>query len=132
MVSNITVADDDDDDDDNNDNDNDQQTPIQENQSASVWSCLCPLAENSHLHTHSFPMYHRNDSMYTLHTVNDDDDDRVPLRTHTQTSYGTTTPPSSKKLIFNATLKMACIFFISTLLLGGTLWLALPTLDECV
>lgn len=30
----------------------------------------------------------------------------------------------------NATLKMAAIFTVSTLFLGGTLWLALPTLDE--
>ena len=29
-------------------------------------------------------------------------------------------------------LKMACIFVVSTLLLGGTLWLALPTLEEQV
>lgn len=32
----------------------------------------------------------------------------------------------------NATLKMAVIFILSTAFLGATLWLALPTLDECV
>ncbi|KAI0648886.1 oxalate transporter [Trametes meyenii] len=46
--------------------------------------------------------------------------------------YGATAPsqPSSRRLLWNATLKMAAIFFISTVLLGGTLWLALPTLEE--
>lgn len=55
----------------------------------------------------------------------------------TDAAYGTATPssptrPSSRKLLFNATLKMAAIFVLSTAFLGGTLWLALPTLDECV
>ncbi|RPD61000.1 oxalate transporter [Lentinus tigrinus ALCF2SS1-7] len=47
-------------------------------------------------------------------------------------SYGAVVPsqPSTKKLIWNATLKMAAIFTVSTVLLGGTLWLALPTLEE--
>ncbi|KAF5367439.1 hypothetical protein D9758_003806 [Tetrapyrgos nigripes] len=78
-----------------------------------------------------------NPSLYTLATVNDDDDDARPLLTPTTPSYGATpvTPrssshPSSRKVIFNAALKMACIFVLSTLLLGGTLWLALPTLEE--
>ena len=46
--------------------------------------------------------------------------------------YGTTRPagPSNKRILFTATLKMAAIFIVSTLFLGGTLWLALPTLDE--
>ncbi len=48
--------------------------------------------------------------------------------------YGVATPstPSNRRLLWNATLKMGAIFFISTVLLGGTLWLALPTLEECV
>ena len=37
---------------------------------------------------------------------------------------------SPRKALFTAALKMAAIFLISTLLLGGTLWLALPTIDE--
>ncbi len=47
-------------------------------------------------------------------------------------SYGTVEPsrPSTKKLIWNATLKMSAIFVFSTVVLGGTLWLALPTLEE--
>lgn len=78
--------------------------------------------------------------MYTLDTVHysDDDrasDDRSPLLQPATPDYGATFPrspaqPSSTKVIFNATLKMACIFAISTILLGGTLWLALPTLEE--
>ncbi|KAI0636192.1 oxalate transporter [Trametes polyzona] len=46
--------------------------------------------------------------------------------------YGVATPsrPSNKRLLWNATLKMGVIFFLSTALLGGTLWLALPTLEE--
>ncbi|KAF8150567.1 hypothetical protein B0H34DRAFT_665501 [Crassisporium funariophilum] len=83
-----------------------------------------------------------NASMYTLDTVNYADDeehdrhsDRSPLLSPTTPDYGATFPrspgvPSSAKIIFNATLKMACIFAISTLLLGGTLYLALPTLEE--
>lgn len=85
------------------------------------------------------PMLHSNDSMYTLHTVVEQDDDSThssPLLDGDRPTYGATTPSqhphSSGRLIFNATLKMACIFLVSTLLLGGTLWLALPTLEECV
>lgn len=36
----------------------------------------------------------------------------------------------SGRIVFNAALKMACIFIVSVLLLGGTLYLALPTLEE--
>jgi len=74
--------------------------------------------------------------MYTLDTVNDEEHDRYsdtsPLLSPATPSYGATFPrsPSSAKIIFNATLKMACIFIISSIFLGGTLWLALPTLEE--
>lgn len=81
-----------------------------------------------------------NASVYTLATVNDLDDEQdsvhAPLLTPLTPSYGATMPHSpgparnSRKLILNATLKMAAIFVISTALLGGTLWLALPTLEE--
>jgi hypothetical protein len=79
---------------------------------------------------------HSNASAYTLDTVHDGgDDDLAPLLIPETPSYGATFPhsptrPSSRKVIFNATLKMACIFGVSTLFLGGTLWLALPTLEE--
>jgi hypothetical protein len=77
----------------------------------------------------------RNASSYTLHTVADSSD-AEPLLSPSTPSYGATFPhppaqrTSSKKLIFNATLKMAAIFAVSTVVLGGTLWLALPTLEE--
>ncbi|KAJ7573923.1 hypothetical protein C8J56DRAFT_803763 [Mycena floridula] len=75
-----------------------------------------------------------NASVYTLNTVRGDDE-HAPLVTPLTPSYGSTalrspnTRPSSAKLIWNATLKMAAIFVISSVLLGGTLWLALPTLE---
>lgn len=79
---------------------------------------------------------HPNYSTYTLDTVNyDDHDDHTPLMAPTP-SYGaanfphTPTRPSSRTVIFNAMLKMACIFAVSSIVLGGILWLALPTLEE--
>ncbi|KXN85858.1 Transmembrane protein 41B [Leucoagaricus sp. SymC.cos] len=86
-----------------------------------------------------FDQSHNNDSMYTLHTVVEEDEPESttisPLLTHsTPATYGAATPShqpsSSRRVIFNATLKMAIIFVVSTALLGGTLWLALPTLEE--
>ncbi|KAI0749851.1 oxalate transporter [Daedaleopsis nitida] len=76
-----------------------------------------------------------NRSAYSMATVFD-----VPsptsrtslLSDHSDASYGSVPPsrPSSRKLIWNATLKMATIFVCSSVILGGTLWLALPTLEE--
>ncbi|KAJ6607366.1 hypothetical protein B0H10DRAFT_1818271 [Mycena sp. CBHHK59/15] len=76
---------------------------------------------------------HSNASEYTLRTLPETDD--TPLNTPTTPSYGATfTPeharPSSRRLIFNATFKMACVFVVSTVLLGSILWIALPTLEE--
>ncbi|KAG7089718.1 hypothetical protein E1B28_011373 [Marasmius oreades] len=76
---------------------------------------------------------HANSSVYTLDTVHYDD--HAPLITPQTPSYGVVVPrsptrPSSRKLVFNATLKMLCIFLGSSLLLGGILWAALPTLEE--
>ncbi|KAF8905011.1 hypothetical protein CPB84DRAFT_1960575 [Gymnopilus junonius] len=82
------------------------------------------------------PLARSNASTYTLDTVAyDTDDDRAPLLTPATPAYGATyprspAPTSPTRIIFNATLKMACIFIVSTVLLGGTLWLALPTLDD--
>ena len=74
-----------------------------------------------------------NASMYTLNTI---DDDHAPLLTPATPDYGAAFPrsprPSSTRVIFHATLKMAGLFVVSTLFLGGTLWLALPTLEEYV
>ncbi|GLB40611.1 putative SNARE associated Golgi protein [Lyophyllum shimeji] len=81
--------------------------------------------------------HHANHSCYTLDTVHcDDHDDRSPLLTPATPSYGTAnyphspSRPSSRKIILNATLKMAAIFVVSTLLLSASLWLALPKLEE--
>ncbi|KAF7375045.1 hypothetical protein MSAN_00390600 [Mycena sanguinolenta] len=75
---------------------------------------------------------HQNASEYTLQTVAGEDDN-TPINTPTRASYGSTIDtrePSSRRLIFNATLKMACVFLASTLVLGSILWVALPTLEE--
>lgn len=85
--------------------------------------------------------YRDNSSAYSLATVQESD----PLLTPTQNTsllspstggqhYGTVQPsqPSTRRILMNATLKMAVIFILSTAFLGATLWLALPTLDECV
>ena len=76
-------------------------------------------------------------SVYTLDTVDEEHDrhtDRSSLLSSSTPNYGATFPrsssaPSSRTIIFNALLKMACLFLLSTAALGGTLWLALPTLD---
>ncbi|KAA1467382.1 hypothetical protein DENSPDRAFT_877273 [Dentipellis sp. KUC8613] len=89
---------------------------------------------------------HSNASAYTLATVHDlypdrmpnadeEDDDHAPLLTPASPNYGTTpispgVPRNPRKLIINAGLKMAVIFLVGSLILGGTLWFALPTLEE--
>ncbi|KAJ7674182.1 hypothetical protein B0H17DRAFT_1082459 [Mycena rosella] len=75
---------------------------------------------------------HQNPSEYTLQNVGDS----TPINTPTTPSYGATFGPdgghrpSSRRLIFNAALKMACVFLLSTVVLGSILWIALPTLEE--
>lgn len=76
-----------------------------------------------------------NASMYTLDTIDYHDDEEHDRHSDTSPLLSPATPnsrplPSSAKIIFNATFKMACIFTISSIFLGGTLWLALPTLEE--
>jgi len=80
----------------------------------------------------------RNASVYTMNTLgyrdDDSNSDRSYLVAPETPTYGATFPrspclPPSAKVIFNATLKMALVFIVSTIFLGGTLWLALPTLD---
>jgi hypothetical protein len=94
-------------------------------------------------------MHHQNASAYTLTTVHPDDDpevmefadDRAPLLTpdsEAGSSYGATPArsqaphTSSPRLLLKAAIRMAAVFILSTILLGGTLWLTLPTLDEYV
>ncbi|KAI9001542.1 oxalate transporter [Trametes punicea] len=98
-------------------------------QSSSYESYTTPFADN-----------HRtvpdDRSAYSLATVYDmpSPTARTSLLSSTtsDSGYGATAPsrPSSRRLLWNATLKMAAIFLVSTVLLGGTLWLALPTLEE--
>lgn len=70
-------------------------------------------------------------SLYTLDSLHDEHE---PLVTPLTPTYGSAptnpTRRSTGKLLWNATLKMASIFLISSLVLGVTLWLALPTLEE--
>jgi len=94
-------------------------------------------------------MHHPNTSSYTLDTVHIDvepetmefADDRVILLAPDSDAgsiYGATpaqsqTPhASSPRLLLKAAIRMAAVFVLSTILLGGTLWLTLPTLDEYV
>lgn len=85
------------------------------------------------------PSLHTNNSQYTLATVNDDERASLlsPSFARSRDSYGAaplthTAPHNSRRLIFNAALKMGLIFTLSTAVLGGVLWLALPTLEESV
>ena len=91
---------------------------------------------------------HSNPSTYTLATLHapispqsvtysDRSDLLSPAVVATTPIYGATFPrsptvPSSRRMILNAALKMAAVFIVSTLVLGGTLWFALPTLEQCV
>lgn len=81
--------------------------------------------------------YHDTNSAYSLATVPDmsSPSQRTALLSSSASStysYGATPPsrPSSRRLLLNATLKMAAIFIVSTAFLGTVLWLALPTLAE--
>ncbi|KAG8748164.1 hypothetical protein FRC10_008897 [Ceratobasidium sp. 414] len=38
--------------------------------------------------------------------------------------------PNARKLVFMAGLKVLALFIVGSVLLGGTLWVALPTLEE--
>jgi hypothetical protein len=68
-------------------------------------------------------MHHPNPSEYTLDTVRDTDpllpDESRPTR-------------SPARLLLATALRMAALFIVATLLLGGTLFLALPTLQPSV
>ncbi|KAH8822900.1 hypothetical protein DL96DRAFT_1533560 [Flagelloscypha sp. PMI_526] len=76
-----------------------------------------------------------NVSQISLNTVHNTDA-RAPLISPTTPNYGAAPlssepkPQSSRRLLLTAGLKMATIFLVSCLLLGGILWVALPTLEE--
>ncbi|KIJ66759.1 hypothetical protein HYDPIDRAFT_26181 [Hydnomerulius pinastri MD-312] len=96
----------------------------------------------AHTPPSSQDMLHPNSSEYTLVTVeqyhDDPQSDHTPLLNPGSDSgsvYGATPGhsqdprPSSSRLLFSAAIRMAAVFLISSLLLGGVLWLALPTLQ---
>ena len=83
------------------------------------------------------PLVADNRSEYSMATVHTHDTERTALlssSSHEQPfTYGSLlTSPDKRKVLISSTLKMAAIFFISTAVLGATLWLALPTLEEYV
>jgi len=77
-----------------------------------------------------------NESSYTLATVHHPDtDESTSLLSSSSPSYGSApvhTPHHTRRIIFNATCKMALVFTLSCIILGGTLWIALPTLEPYV
>jgi hypothetical protein len=91
----------------------------------------------------SSPTTHSNISQHTLATIRhrDDESERASLLSRSSgASYGVAPPidplapaqPSRKRIIFKAAVKMAAIFIVGCLLLGGTLYIAMPRLEECV
>lgn len=95
------------------------------------------ISDNIHFHR-TMHFHHPNSSSHTLQTMHGDDDERASLlssNSNSSNSYGAATPsnaPNTRRIVFNATLKMAAIFVCGSLFLGGTLWLSLPPLEECV
>ena len=113
-----------------------------------------PVASSSSLGHDA--LQHSNASAYTLATiprpassssprslspvsVRSHGSDRSPLLRSDESgssAYGATMPMSpnanisSRRILLNAGIKMAVLFVVSTLILGGTLWLALPPLEE--
>src|SRR5712675_382299 len=81
---------------------------------------------------HSLP----NDSAYTLATVHQQETDEfTSLLAPSSPSYGSVPvhpPHHARRVVFIATCKMALIFTLSCLFLGGTLWITLPTLEQYV
>jgi hypothetical protein len=94
------------------------------------------LAANSEHSLHTVAIPSPNDSVQDL-----TDRSRLlsPASSHvSQTSYGSTEPASStsslsgaarRRILLFSGLRMSGVFILSCLILGGTLWLALPTLD---
>ncbi|KAI9462132.1 oxalate transporter [Russula earlei] len=78
-----------------------------------------------------FSSIHPNESAYTLATVHTDESSSLSSSSPS-VSYGTTPlhpPHHARRVVVNATLKMAAIFLLSSIFLGGTLWISLPILD---
>ncbi len=94
------------------------------------------ISDNIHFHR-TMHFHHPNSSSHTLQTMRGDDDERASLlssNSNSSNSYGAAPPsnaPNTRRIVFNATLKMAAIFVCGSLFLGGTLWLSLPPLEPC-
>jgi hypothetical protein len=80
-----------------------------------------------------------NESAYTLATLEhqhpDSDEFTSLLSPSSPSSYGSApvhSPHNTRRVVFNATCKMALIFTLSCIFLGGTLWIVLPTLEPYV
>ena len=78
-----------------------------------------------------------NESSYTLATVHHPDTDEFTslLSPSSLPLYGSAPvhpPHHARRVVFKATCKMALIFTLSCIFLGGTLWIALPTLEPYV
>ena len=90
---------------------------------------------NSPQAARSTPSLH---TLATMRSPSDNASEASSLISHSSgpSSYGVApgqpSEPSRKKIIFNAGVKMAVIFIVGCAILGGTLWLALPRLEECV
>jgi len=72
-----------------------------------------------------------NESAYTLATLQQDEFTSL-VSISSPPSYGSApvrTPRHTRRVVFNAACKMALIFTLSCIFLGGTLWIALPTLE---
>lgn len=116
-------------------------------QDGSVLSSGQPGIPDTNTLPFSSPVH--NSSSYTLRTIvmNDPDSDELlpttssALLQTTSMNYGTTTSRfksarqsfrswSTRRPLLNAAIQMAVLFIVSCILLGGTLWLALPRLEE--
>lgn len=108
----------------------------------SLLYCRCHPVLN-YIMLPSSPTIHSNESAYTLATVqhSEIDESSSLLNSSSESSsaplvsYGTAPvhpPHHTRRVIFNATLKMALLFVLSCIFLGGTLWIALPTLEPYV
>lgn len=58
------------------------------------------------------------------------DDYDVEEAASTSSSDTIVEPPTGKRPVLTALLQLAALFIVGSVVMGGTLWLALPPLDE--